>query len=472
MEDIKENEINTSLNENDIDFKIFLKYNNQILSYNPENIINKTNTDDLICSICFNILNNPISCSDKKNCHSFCKECIDIFLKENNKCPICKLTFEYKINNNLINELNNLSFKCPFKKEGCNEILFYSEYLNHYYNCKYNNIQFECKVKKYDYKSKDFKECGYLGNKKEIEKHFKLCGLTEYKCIICKEKILKINFEEHVKNKCIFRIYHYYNGDRDEGEWKNNLREGIGIYYYSNGDRYEGEYKNDENEGIGIYYFFNGDRYEGEWKNNLREGYGILYLTDGDRYEGEWKNNLKEGYGILYMSNGIRYEGEWKNGKLEGIGMYYYSGGDIYKGEWKNDLRGGYGIYYYSDGDRYEGEWKRDLIEGIGIYNFFNGAKYEGEWKNGVKEGYGIFYYCNGDRYEGEWKNDLCEGYGIFYSYLGLKVKKYFKYNMTNKLLFFMYKIILFMNNLYSSFLRNKITLLFIFILIIGILIK
>ena len=38
------------------------------------------------------------------------------FLEENNKCPLCKLTFEYKINNKLKNELNNLSFECLFFK--------------------------------------------------------------------------------------------------------------------------------------------------------------------------------------------------------------------------------------------------------------------------------------------------------------------------------------------------------------------
>ena len=179
MEEIKEkeNEINISLNANDINFKKFIKYN-KILIYNSENIITKKNTEDLICSICFNVLKNPISCSDKKNSHSFCKECIDMFLKENSKCPICKLAFEYIINNNLKNELNNLSFKCQFKNEGCSEILFYLDYLNHIDNCKYNNIKYECHVKKYDYKSKEFKECGYLGNKNEIEKHFILCGLS------------------------------------------------------------------------------------------------------------------------------------------------------------------------------------------------------------------------------------------------------------------------------------------------------
>ena len=404
MENIKKNEDKNSiqLNENDILFKKFIK-NNQIQSYNPENIINKKNTEDLICSICYNILKNPISCSDKKNSHSFCKECIDIFLKENIKCPLCKLIFEYKNNNNLKNELNELSFNCQFKKEGCNEILFYSDYLDHINNCKYNNIKCECNVKKYDNKSKKFKECGYLGNKKEVEKHFKLCGLTEYKCLICKEKILKINLEEHVKNQCLFRIIHYDTGNRYEGEFKNDLREGYGIFYTSDGDRYEGEFKNELIEGYGIWYFSNGDRYEGEFKNNLIEGYGIKYFCNGERYEGEFKNDLREGYGLMYFYNGNRYEGEFKN----------------------------------------------DLIEG-----------------------YGIKYFSNGDRYEGVWKNNFVEGYGIFYSSLGLKVQRYFKYNIKDIFLFFIYKTILFLNNLYLSFVRNKITLLFIIILIIGILIN
>ena len=388
MEDInkKEDEINIALN--DIYFKKFIKYNNQLLIYNPENINNKENIEDLICSICFNVLKNPISCSDKKNSHSFCKECIDAFLKENNKCPLCKIIFEYKINNNLQKELNKLSFKCQFKNEGCNEILFYSDYLNHIFNCKYNNIQYECKIKKYDYKMKEFKKCGYLGNKNEIEIHFKLCGLNEYECIFCKEKILKLNLEEHVSNKCIFRIYHYDNGDIYEGEFKNNLNEGYGIFYYYDGDRYEGEFKNGKMEGYGIYYYSNGDKYEGEFKNNKREGYGIYYCSDGNRYEGEFKNDMFEGYGTFYYSNGDIYEGEFKIDLKNGYGKYYYSDGRVYSGKLKNNKEEGYGIYYFSDGDRYEGESKNDLRDGYGIMYFSNGDKFEGVWKNGSVERY------------------------------------------------------------------------------------
>ena len=49
----------------------------EIKLYNPDDLIAKENKEDLFCPICFYILNNPISCSSRKNSHSFCKECID-----------------------------------------------------------------------------------------------------------------------------------------------------------------------------------------------------------------------------------------------------------------------------------------------------------------------------------------------------------------------------------------------------------
>ena len=46
-------------------------------------------------------------------------------------------------------------------------------------------------------------------------------------------------------------------------------------------------------EGKGIKYLSDGDRYEGDWKNNLPEGKGVYYYNNGNRYEGEWKNGKK-----------------------------------------------------------------------------------------------------------------------------------------------------------------------------------
>lgn len=44
------------------------------------------------------------------------------------------------------------------------------------------------------------------------------------------------------------------------------------------------------------YSFFENysGQYSGDWKNNMREGVGVMsyYRTD-DNYEGEWKNDKK-----------------------------------------------------------------------------------------------------------------------------------------------------------------------------------
>ena len=140
--------LNNQSTQYELSFNKYIKRNPKLF-YDSDNVIEKDNIEDLICPICFNILNNPISCSNNKNSHSFCKECIDQYIKGNNKCPTCKINFGYKINKELNDLLNNLSFECLFKKEGCNDILFYSEYLNHINNCKYdNNIVYECNIKK------------------------------------------------------------------------------------------------------------------------------------------------------------------------------------------------------------------------------------------------------------------------------------------------------------------------------------
>ncbi len=280
-----EKEIKKEEDKSFVDKNKYIKLNENYLFYDREDLIE--NNEDLICPICFSILKNPINCSDNKNSHSFCKECIDKYLIENNKCPVCKNIFEYKINNDINNLLNKLSFKCKFKTKGCNKIISYSEYFHHMQNCKYNNMKYECLVKKYNYQKKEFEKCGYIGNKNEIEKHINVCANINYRCIFCNKNILQMNLEEHVEKICKLKIEKYPFGGIYVGQKNNNLREGYGKLYYYDGDRYEGEWKNDRIEGSGIFYFYNGGRYEGEWKNGMREGYGINYFSDGNKYEEE-----------------------------------------------------------------------------------------------------------------------------------------------------------------------------------------
>ena len=46
--------------------------------------------------------------------------------------------------------------------------------------------------------------------------------------------------------------------------------------------------------GQGTYYYASGERYEGGWKNDKKEGYGVFYWSNGDRYEGEWKDGKRQ----------------------------------------------------------------------------------------------------------------------------------------------------------------------------------
>ena len=54
---------------------------------------------------------------------------------------------------------------------------------------------------------------------------------------------------------------------------------------------------------IDLCYYENGDKYDGEWKNNKREGKGIQYFAVGTRYNGEWKNDKMNGKGKYFSLN-------------------------------------------------------------------------------------------------------------------------------------------------------------------------
>jgi hypothetical protein len=230
--------------------------------------------------------------------------------------------------------------------DGCNEILTYSEYLNHLRNCKYNqNMEYECNIKKYNYNTKEFEICGLIGNKKNIEKHLHICAFTKYQCLFCKEKILQMNLEIHAEKECKIRIIKLPYGYKYIGEVKNNIFEGYGIQYLEYNDMYKGEFKDGKMEGYGMLLFSNGVKYVGEFKNSFIEGNGIIYYLDGSRFEGEILYNQIYRIGIIYLNNGKKYyEGEIIYGKKQGFGILYYDNGETYEGEFNDDMKEGFGI--------------------------------------------------------------------------------------------------------------------------------
>ena len=51
--------------------------------------------------------------------------------------------------------------------------------------------------------------------------------------------------------------------------------------------------------------------YDGEWKGNMRDGVGIQTWPDGAKYEGEWKENKAHGKGKFWHVDGDIFEGAY-----------------------------------------------------------------------------------------------------------------------------------------------------------------
>lgn len=114
-------------------------------------------------------------------------------------------------------------------------------------------------------------------------------------------------------------------GDRYAGEWRGNIREGVGVYSYAsnrsntNGSlRYEGQYVDDHCMGLAVYYWTSGDRYYGQNGDCAdKEGVGVLVFADGRRYEGEWADDQYNGYGVFWdRRGGVMQQGLWADGRL------------------------------------------------------------------------------------------------------------------------------------------------------------
>jgi len=101
------------------------------------------------------------------------------------------------------------------------------------------------------------------------------------------------------------------------------------------GDRVKGK-----RHGQGIFEWYNGDRFEGNYENDKKNGYGKLYSKSKKfRYEGYFVNDEYDGQGTYYNDlAGWRHEGQFKKGKPHGEGMRYNSNGKFTKGVWENGV--------------------------------------------------------------------------------------------------------------------------------------
>jgi len=177
--------------------------------------------EEATCSICLNILYDPISC---KGCDNlFCTNCIEEWKKFSDICPNqCELVLK-PINFTVSNMLGKVKLKCLNNKKGCCSIIFYKDLKKHIEDCEFTLLY--CK-------------CGKEVHQKEYYNHLSECkenDCTNSFCIYCKENI---NYDKQHYLKCKERTYtcnfcksevlaHYYkshfNNVNKKCEWVDKL---------------------------------------------------------------------------------------------------------------------------------------------------------------------------------------------------------------------------------------------------------
>ena len=58
-----------------------------------------------------------------------------------------------------------------------------------------------------------------------------------------------------------------------------------------------------------------GSEYVGDFKDNMKSGLGKFTFADSSTYEGPWENDLKQGRGTFTLANGLKFTGNFEKGE-------------------------------------------------------------------------------------------------------------------------------------------------------------
>ena len=148
--------------------------------------------ENLKCSICLNVLNNPKSC--RNNQHYFCFGCIGQHLENSHTCPECMeeltpatLAEPPRV---LLNMILALRIKCNHSARGCPEYVQLDRLQNHVDKCGFGPAT--C----------GNEGCGGIVNRcNKVRHETELCKFRTYECSGCEE--LKKQVEELKRNQAI-----------------------------------------------------------------------------------------------------------------------------------------------------------------------------------------------------------------------------------------------------------------------------
>ena len=129
--------------------------------------------DHFHCSICYNVLKEPMMCRDNE--HLFCRDCITEHLNTNSLETLRRARV-------VRNVLSGLKIKCDYSHRGCQEYIRLEELDSHVVNCGFAPVK--CSNE----------ECEMIVNKREIIYHEStVCEYRKVKCHNC------VKIEQDVK---------------------------------------------------------------------------------------------------------------------------------------------------------------------------------------------------------------------------------------------------------------------------------
>lgn len=144
--------------------------------------------------------------------------------------------------------------------------------------------------------------------------------------------------------------------------------EGKGQMWYQNGSFYDGEFKNGMKDGIGVFMWKNTIKYDGLFRQDkfIR---GTM-IRKNFEYKGDVQNNVPHGSGCgkRNMENGkwVKWEGKFEHGSF--VQGMYENEEEKKVGNFKNGLMQGQGYIEKKDGRKWEGIWINNFLE-AGSYN-------------------------------------------------------------------------------------------------------
>ena len=160
-----------------------------------ENIINKIEEEklnELTCSICKNLVWNPVDCSQCGKL--FCEYCLKKSVKKlKNVCPMCRAKpFKSSHCKALKITFLDIKLKCP--NDSCKENIKYYDYVSHLEKCEFK--KYHCVNKNCNYENT-------LNNKDDMELHFKSCKYRIINCEFCGKEMVANLLEKHHENECL-----------------------------------------------------------------------------------------------------------------------------------------------------------------------------------------------------------------------------------------------------------------------------